>query len=66
MISYYIVAVTTCFFLFIVFLVLSKTLNSIINELIKVEYMLQKEYEYKKEEVEISRMIEDSAEEKEQ
>jgi hypothetical protein len=65
MISYYIVSIATCFFLFIVFLVLSKTLNGIVNELIKIEYMLQKEYEYKKEIEDINRMIEDSTEEKE-
>ena len=64
MISYYIVAITTCLFLFIVFLVLSKTLNGIVNELIKIEYMLQKEYEFKKEVEDISKMIEDSTEEK--
>ena len=63
MISFYFVAITTCLVLFIVFLVLSKTLNNIINELIKIEYMLQKEYEHKKELEDISKMIEDGIEE---
>ena len=57
MIPYYILSGITLFGLFILFLVLSKTLNGIINQILKIEYMLQKECEYKKEEKEIRRMI---------
>ena len=57
MIPYYILSGITLFGLFVLFLVLSKTLNGIINQILKIEYMLQKECEYKKEEKEIRRMI---------
>lgn len=57
MVPYYILSGITLFGLFILFLVLSKTLNGIINQILKIEYMLQKECEFKKEEKEIRRMI---------
>lgn len=60
MIPYYILSGITLFGLFVLFLVLSKTLNGIINQFLKMEYMLQKEYEYKREEKEIRRMIEEN------
>lgn len=57
MLPYYILSGVTIFGLFVLFLVLSKTLNGIINQLLKLEYMLQKECEFKKEEKEIQRMM---------
>ena len=47
----------TLFGLFVLFLVLSKTLNSVGSQLLKIEFMLQKECEFKKEEQEIQHMI---------
>ncbi len=47
MVGYYIVTGLTLFSLFILFLVISSTLNNIINQLLKLEYMFQKEYEWK-------------------
>ncbi len=58
MMPYYILSGITLFGLFILFLVMSKTLNGVINQLLKIEYMLQKESEYKREEKEIQLMIE--------
>ena len=45
--------------LFILFVVLSKTLNNIISQLNKLEYMLQKEYDFKLEEKEVHRLFEE-------
>ena len=59
MLPYYILSGITLFGLFVLFLVLSKTMNSIINQLLKLEYMFQKEFEFRKEEKEIKRMIQE-------
>ncbi len=58
MVPYYILSGITLFGLFILFLVLGKTLNGIINQLLKIEFMLQKECEFRKEEKEIQLMME--------
>ncbi len=42
---------------FILFLVLSKTLNSIVNHLTKVEFLLRRDLELKQKELEIKREI---------
>lgn len=63
MLPYYILSGITLFGLFVLFLVLSKTLNGIINQFLKIEYMLQKECEFKKEEKEIQMMIQRNLEE---
>lgn len=63
MIPYYILSGITLFGLFVLFLVLSKTLNGIINQILKIEYMLQKECEFKKEEKEIRHMIAENIQE---
>ena len=59
MLPYYILSGITLFGLFVLFLVVSKTMNTIINHLIKLEYMFQKEFEFRKEEKEIKRMIQE-------
>lgn len=64
MVPYYILSGITLFGLFILFLVLSKTLNGIINQIVKIEYMLQKECEFRKEEKEIRRMIAENIKER--
>jgi hypothetical protein len=47
---------------FIMFLVISRTLNNIINMLIKLQYLVQKDYDLKKELLEVrSLMAEDAA-----
>jgi hypothetical protein len=45
--------------IFIMFLVISRTLNNIINLLIKLEYLIQKEFDLKKETLEVQRLMED-------
>jgi hypothetical protein len=45
--------------IFIMFLVISRTLNNIINLLIKLEYLVQKEYDLKKETLEVQRLMEE-------
>jgi cell division protein FtsX len=57
MVPYFILSGLTLFGLFILFLVMSKTMNNIVNQLLKIEYALQKEVEFKKEEKEIKRII---------
>ena len=59
MIPYYIISGITLCGLFILFLVFSKTMNNIINHLTKLEYLFQKELEFKKEEKEIGRLIQE-------
>lgn len=49
MIGYYVLTALTFFSLFALFLVLSNTLNSIISQLVKLEYMFQREFEFKEE-----------------
>ena len=43
--------------LFVTFQVLSKTLNSIINYLLQIEFLLQTEYNYRKEELDVQRIL---------
>jgi len=45
--------------IFILFLVLSKTLNNTVNHLVKITYLLQKEFDLKKERVAIAQLLED-------
>ncbi|MFP4012997.1 MAG: hypothetical protein ACLFVQ_02855 [Chitinispirillaceae bacterium] len=51
------IAVVTLAVLFILFLVISKTMNSIVNMLYKFEYLVQKEYEVKQEAVEVKKVL---------
>jgi hypothetical protein len=39
--------------------VLSRTLNAIVNHLVKLQYLLQKEYDMKKELLEINQLLEE-------
>jgi hypothetical protein len=43
------------------FLVISRTLNNMINLLIKIEYSLQREYDLKQEALEVKRLMEEEA-----
>jgi len=47
--------------LFILFLVISRTMNNTINVLIKLEYLIQKEFDLKQEALEVQRMMEQQA-----
>ncbi|MFW5774830.1 MAG: hypothetical protein ACOCW2_00955 [Chitinivibrionales bacterium] len=63
---YYVISAGTLFGMFILFLVLSKTLNNIINQLSKMEYLVQSEYDYQKELEEIKEMLAMEEQENEQ
>lgn len=56
MAGHFILALFTLFMIFIFFLVISKTINNMINLIIKVQYLMEKELELKKEALEV-RMI---------
>jgi hypothetical protein len=57
MILLYVLAACSFFALFVLFLVLSKTLNNIMNNLIKLQYLLQKELDFKKEQRVINELM---------
>jgi hypothetical protein len=57
MLLYYILSGFVFFGIFILFLVLSKTLNNILNNLIKLQYLLQKELDLKKEQLAITNLM---------
>jgi hypothetical protein len=59
MILLYILAAFSFFGIFILFLVLSKTLNNIMNNLVKLQYLLQKELDFKKEQRAIKSLMEE-------
>jgi hypothetical protein len=59
MILLYVLAACSFFGIFILFLVLSKTLNNIMNNLVKLQYLLQKELDLKKEQLAIKNLMEE-------
>jgi hypothetical protein len=64
MFAHYALAGATFIALFVMFLVIARTLNTIINLLIKLEYLVQKEYDLKKELIEVRRLMDEEAKEK--
>lgn len=61
MAGHLIIASITLFLLFAIFLVISKTLNNVINVLIKLEYLLKKEHELKLEALEVRKLMEEQS-----
>ena len=61
MVGHYLLAGATLLLIFILFLVISRTLNNMINLLIKLEYSLQKEFELKQEALEVRRLMEEES-----
>lgn len=57
MTTLYIFSGCTLAFMFILFLVLANSINNIINLILKIEYLLLREVEYRKEEKEIARVL---------
>lgn len=55
--QYYLISGFVLVALFVLFQVLSKTLNSIINYLLRIEFLLQAEYNYRKEELDVQRVL---------
>ena len=61
MVTLYILACCTLALIFIMFLVISRTLNNMINLLIKMEYSIQKEFDLKQEALEVRRLMEEES-----
>ncbi len=61
MTGYIVLTSVTLFMIFILFLVISRTMNSIINMMIKTEYLLQKENDLKTEALEVRRVLSQQA-----
>lgn len=59
MLGHYLLVGATLILIFIMFLVISRTLNNMINLLIKLEYSIQKEFELKQEALEVRRLMEE-------
>ena len=59
MIAQFIIAGTAFLGMFVLFLVLSKTLNNILNQLMKLEYVLHKELDLQNEVVAIKKLLND-------
>jgi hypothetical protein len=59
MIPQYLIAGAAFIGVFVLFLVLSRTLNATINHLVKLHYLLQKELDMKKEQSEINTLLEE-------
>lgn len=59
MVAHYLLAGSTLIVIFILFLVISRTLNNMINLLVKLEYLLQKEIDFKQEVREVRLMMEE-------
>ena len=62
MVTLYLLGAGTLLLIFILFLVISRTLNNMINLLIKLEYSIQKEFDLKQEALEVRRLMEEEAE----
>jgi hypothetical protein len=58
MIGHALLALGTLFMVFILFLVISKTMNNMVNQLLKVEYLFQKENDLKKEALQVRLIME--------
>jgi hypothetical protein len=63
MITQIIISVGAFIVIFILFQVISRTVNSIVNQLTKTEYLVQKEYDFRKEALEIKRVIKENMDE---
>lgn len=61
MLGLYLLAGGTLLLIFIMFLVISRTMNNIINLLIKMEYSVQKEFDLKQEALEVRRLMEEES-----
>ena len=59
MIGHFALAGITIAFVFIMFLVISRTLNNMINLLVKIEYSLQREFDLKQEALEVRRLMDE-------
>ncbi|MDD5675518.1 MAG: hypothetical protein PHC61_15215 [Chitinivibrionales bacterium] len=63
MVTSLLISIGALLVIFVLFLVISRTVNSIVNQLTKTEYLVQKDYDFHKEAQEIKRVIKENAEE---
>ena len=56
----YVIAIVVLACLFVLFLVMGKTLNNTLNQLTKLEYLLRKESDLKKEVIAINAMLKEN------
>jgi hypothetical protein len=63
MITQILISVGAFLVIFVLFQVISRTVNSIVNQLTKTEYLVQKEHDFRKEALEIKRVIKENMEE---
>lgn len=61
MVGHYLLAGGTLILVFIMFLVISRTLNNMINLLIRLEYSLQRELDLKQEALEVRKLMEEES-----
>jgi hypothetical protein len=61
MIGHFILVGTTLAAVFIMFLVISRTLNNVINLLIKLQYLVQKDFDLKKEIIDVRNLMAEDA-----
>ena len=66
MIYHYIFCIAAFLALFILFLVISRTLNNIVNHLSKLEYIISREREFSAEQIRISREIKEKVDKERQ
>ncbi len=57
LLAHYFVAGFLIVGLFILFLVISKTLNGIVNYLIRIDFLINTEFEFRREEMEVRRVL---------
>lgn len=59
--GYYIVAIFTLIVVFILFLVISRTVNNMVNLLVKIEYVIQREFDIRDEAVKVKKLMEEES-----
>ena len=55
--NYYLISGFVLLMLFLLFQVLSKTLNLVINYLLKIDFLLRTEYDYRREELDVQTIL---------
>lgn len=59
--GFYIIAIFTLIAVFILFLVISRTLNNIVNLLVKIEYLIQREFDIRDEALKVKKLMEEES-----
>lgn len=59
--GFYIIAIFTLIAVFILFLVISRTLNNMVNLLVKIEYLIQREFDIRDEALKVKKLMEEES-----